>query len=164
MSLIGDNDVAKVISCGTCGAAKGQRTWGARSAMFGMLISMHKNSIKCSPARCPASPAQSNTLLLAALPHLLNQIFSCSLPCLSCPIKYSPALCPASPAQSNTLLLALPHLPNQILSCSLPCLTHPIKYSPVPKFIDLWRRHIRHNQTVRQAVEYCTIYLNPVWG
>jgi hypothetical protein len=31
-------------------------------------------------------------------------------------------------------------------------------------FKQLWRRHIRHNQTVRQAVEYCTIYLNPVWG
>jgi hypothetical protein len=28
----------------------------------------------------------------------------------------------------------------------------------------LWRRHIRHNQTVRQAVEYCTIYLNPHVG
>ncbi len=27
--------------------------------------------------------------------------------------------------------------------------------------IVLWRRHIRHDQTVRQAVEYCTIYLNP---
>ncbi len=30
--------------------------------------------------------------------------------------------------------------------------------------LQLWRRHIRHNQTVRQAVEYCTIYLNPVRG
>ena len=29
---------------------------------------------------------------------------------------------------------------------------------------ELWRRHIRHNQTVRQAVEYCTIYLNPHVG
>ncbi len=29
---------------------------------------------------------------------------------------------------------------------------------------NLWRRHIRHNQTVRQAVEYCTIYLNPHVG
>ncbi len=28
----------------------------------------------------------------------------------------------------------------------------------------LWRRHIRHNQTVRRAVEYCTIYLNPHVG
>ncbi|MFN9909788.1 MAG: hypothetical protein ACK56F_27340, partial [bacterium] len=28
----------------------------------------------------------------------------------------------------------------------------------------MWRRHIRHNQTVRQAVEYCTIYLNPHVG
>ncbi len=31
-------------------------------------------------------------------------------------------------------------------------------------YVILWRRHIRHNQTVRQAVEYCTIYLNPHVG
>ena len=34
----------------------------------------------------------------------------------------------------------------------------------LPVSIVLWRRHIRHNQTVRQAVEYCTIYLNPHVG
>jgi hypothetical protein len=33
-----------------------------------------------------------------------------------------------------------------------------------PKYTTVWRRHVRHNQTVRQAVEYCTIYLNPHVG
>ena len=41
----------------------------------------------------------------------------------------------------------------------------PPKYCCTIVYIStLWRRHIRHNQTVRQAVEYCTIYLNPHVG
>ncbi len=37
-------------------------------------------------------------------------------------------------------------------------------FCPVTLLLVLWRRHIRHNQTVRQAVEYCTCtYISVVW-
>jgi hypothetical protein len=116
MSLTGDNDVAKVDILRNLWSSKGTKSMGG-AQRHARNVNKHKNSIKYSPALCPASPDQSNTVLLAALPHLINQTVSCSLSCLTCSIKYFPARCPAS-------------LLNQTLSCSLSCLACSIKYSP----------------------------------
>jgi hypothetical protein len=135
--------------------------------------------IKYSPACCPASPAQSNTLLLAVLPHLLNQILSCTLSCPACPIKYSPARCPALPAQSNILLLAVQPLLLIIQPLVLDALPHlltahsaaqpllllpdlPLLYTVLPLFFTSFPASLTHDPDPPAdllLIVVCTLYM-----